>query len=47
MRLHHIPDTADLEEPYGTICSKLCQLDPAQRPKSGGLLQMLRDVKLG
>ena len=41
-----MPNTADLEEPYCTICSKLCQLDPAQRPKSGELLQMLRDVKI-
>ena len=26
-----MPTTADLQEPYSTICNKLCQLDPAQR----------------
>ena len=41
-----MPDTSDIKEPFKDICYKLCQLDAANRPKSGEVLAMLKSITL-
>lgn len=39
-----MPDTSHLNQPFGNLCEKLCQIEASKRPKIGEVLQLLEGL---